>query len=208
MIQERSSPRIVLLFAGVFAATMAACREGRPRLPPMLFQLPPFQLVSHRGQPFGTAQLAGKVWIANFIFTSCPSICPKLTREMAKVQSLVEELGDEVHLVSFSVDPQNDTPEKLAAYAARHGAGPRWSFLTGPLDRVEEAVKKGFKLAMDRQVIRVKEGRAERELFDITHGTRMVLLDRGAGIRGYYEANDAGIARLVADARLLVRHTR
>jgi protein SCO1/2 len=170
-----------------------------------MFQLPKFALTDERGRPFGSGDLAGRVWVASFIFTSCPSICPKLMAELAKIQAELRAADLPVRIVSFSVDPVSDTPEKLAAYGRRFGADPsRWTFLTGPLGQVEDAVKRGFRLAMERTVTRVKDERGERDLFDIVHGSRFVLVDGGGGIRGYYEADDQGRGRLLAAARSLV----
>jgi len=85
------------------------------------------------GKPFGSRELAGKVWVADFIFTSCQGSCPLLSERMEEVGKRARHLGPDFHLVSISVDPERDTPERLAEYAGRYGANPiAWSFLTGP----------------------------------------------------------------------------
>src|SRR5260370_12349444 len=93
--------------------------------------VPSFQLVNQNGQPFGSAQLAGKIWIADFIYTTCPGPCPMISSRMSELQKPLEKT--DVHLVSFSVDPEKDTPQVLRGYADKLQADPaRWDFLTGP----------------------------------------------------------------------------
>ena len=117
---------------------------------------------------------------------------------MAEVQKRTEDLGTALRLVTFSVDPENDTPEVLAAYAHKYGANEaRWTFLTGPLGEVETVVLRGFKIAMGKK--ETPEG-----ILEIFHGERFVLVDAEGKIRGFYDADDAGIEAVVRDARLLL----
>src|SRR5882762_1931461 len=109
--------------------------------------VPGFQLTNQNGQPFGSAQLSGKIWIADFIFTACPGPCPMISSRMSELQ---KPLGKtDVHLVSFSVDPKKDTPEVLRGYAEKLHAQPqRWDFLTGPKATIYDLSKNGFKLGV------------------------------------------------------------
>jgi protein SCO1/2 len=175
-----------------------------PEAPRVLFQIPEFTLIDQLGQPFGSKDLDGKVWIANFVFTNCPSRCPMLTADMAKLQKRMRNMGNAVFLVSFSVDPERDTPEVLKAYADKHHANPRrWRFLTGDLEKVREAVIAGFKMPIDPgQPIQDVDGQSK--LFDITHGTRFVLVDQHRRIRGFYDADDPGMDQLVQDLSIVV----
>ena len=96
---------------------------------PVLYPLPEFSFTDQDGKTFGLKDLRSKVWVADFIFTRCPSTCPMQTAEKAKMQ---DGMAEDVRFVTFTVDPEHDTPEMLAAYAKRHGADPaRWKFLTG-----------------------------------------------------------------------------
>lgn len=170
-----------------------------PPPPTMKIPLPAFELTDERGQPFGTEQLKGRVWVADFVFTSCPTVCPKLTARMADIQHRSRHLGEAFHLVTFSVDPENDTPERLAAYgAAYHANGARWSFLTGPLDKIEDTVLRGFKIAMGKEP--TEPGSTIMSIF---HGENLVLVDQGGNIRGYYEANEVGEGELLRVAGIL-----
>src|SRR5436189_158077 len=109
--------------------------------------VPSFQLVNQNGQPFGSAQLAGKIWIADFIYTTCPGPCPMISSRMSELQKPLEKT--DVHLVSFSVDPAKDTPQVLRGYAEKLQAEPgRWDFLTGPQSTIYNLSRTGFKLAV------------------------------------------------------------
>jgi protein SCO1/2 len=170
-----------------------------PAPPAMKIQLPAFQLTDQRGQPFGSADLRGRIWVADFVFTSCPTVCPKLTHRMQVIAHRARNLGDAFHLVTFTVDPENDTPERLAAYARTyHADESRWTFLTGPLGDVEATVVKGFKLAMGKEELPAGSG-----LFSIFHGEKLVLVDDAGFIRGYYDADDEGIDHLMHDAGVI-----
>ena len=159
-------------------------------------RLPSFQLVNQNGQSFGSAQLAGRIWIADFIYTSCPGPCPMISTRMSELQKPLEKTG--VHLVSFSVDPEKDTPDVLRGYAEKLHAEPRrWDFLTGRKSVIYNLSHDDFKLA-------VSDGGDGAGI--PVHSTRMVLVDRYGEIRGYYEATDAdAVTKLLADTSHLLR---
>lgn len=190
----------VLVVGAIGALLAVRAWIFEPQVPPAaLGQLPEFELVDQDGQAFGLADLRGHVWIANFIFTSCTDVCPRLSMRMREVQSVLEEADDPVLLVSMSVDPTRDTPAKLRQYAARFDADPeRWTFLTGPLEDIESTVVGGFKTVMQRTEV------DDTGFFNIVHGERFILVDRAGRIRGYYQADDDGLRQLVSHARLLV----
>src|SRR5437667_7468220 len=158
--------------------------------------VPEFVLLNQDGKNFGSAELRGKIWIADFIYTTCPGPCPMISSRMSELQKPLEKT--EVHLVSFSVDPEKDTPAILRSYAERLQAEPgRWDFLTGPKSAIYKLSHDGFKLAVsdgsDAQGIPV-------------HSTRMVLVDRHGAIRGYYDATEPeAVTKLVADTNHLLR---
>ena len=156
--------------------------------------VPPFQLIDQNGQSFGTQQLQGKIWIADFVYSTCPGPCPMISSRMSETQKPLRDTG--VQLVSFSVDPEHDTPAVLREYAAQLKAQPgRWHFLTGDKATVYRLSRDGFKLA-------TLAGGAAGPI----HSTRIVLVDRGGEIRGYYDATDAdAVTRLLADTHHLLR---
>ena len=158
--------------------------------------VPSFRLTNQNGQPFGSVQLAGKIWIADFVYTTCPGPCPMISSRMSELQKPLEKT--DVHLVSFSVDPEKDTPEVLRRYAERLQAEPgRWDFLTGPKSAIYKLSHDGFKLA-------ISDGGDARGI--PVHSTRIALVDRHGQIRGYYDATDAdAVTKLVADTNHLLR---
>ncbi|PYI91435.1 MAG: hypothetical protein DME97_14225 [Verrucomicrobia bacterium] len=163
---------------------------------PSYGNVPSFELVNQDAQPFGSEQLSGKIWIADFIFTSCPGPCPIISTRMSELQKPLAK--SDVHLVSFSVDPEKDTPEVLRAYADKLRKEPlRWDFLTGPLEAIASLSHHGFKLA-----IAVEEEPGTGPV----HSTRFVLVDRRGTIRGYYDAlAPDGVTKLLADTNHLLR---
>jgi protein SCO1/2 len=158
--------------------------------------VPQFQLVNQGGQPFGSAQLTGKIWIADFIFTTCPGPCPMISTRMSELQKPLKKT--DVQLVSFTVDPDKDTPEVLRGYAEKLRAQPgRWNFLTGARATIYHLSRDGFKLAVSND---------SEEAGIPVHSTRMVLVDRHGKIRGYYEATEAdAVTKLLADTSHLLR---
>jgi protein SCO1/2 len=189
---------LVLTIMGI-SIGRAVTRE-LPKPPALKLPLASFELTNQRNQRVTLADLRGKVWVADFVFTSCPTVCPKLTKDMARIQHRTKNLGQAFNLVTFTVDPENDTPERLAAYAAQYHADPtRWIFLTGKLGDVETTIVKGFKIAMGKEETEKGSG-----IFTIFHGEKLVLVDQEGMIRGYYDADDDGIKALIRDADILV----
>jgi len=189
----------LVLFSALVAVPLAWLLLPAPPPLPALYPMPDFALTSEQGRPFGRADVAGKVVVANFIFTSCPTVCPLLTAHMAKLQ---ERFADEprVHLLSFSVDPRNDTPEALAAFGRRYDQDPaRWTFLTGDAKAVEQAVVEGFKVHVGGA------NDPDATAFDIVHGEHFVLVDPRGMIRGYYQTGGGGLEALAADVERLLR---
>jgi protein SCO1/2 len=168
--------------------------------PPVLGVLPAFTLTDQRSQPFGSRELAGKIWVADFIFTSCQGVCPLLSERMAEVGKRARHLGPDFHLVSISVDPDRDTPERLAAYGARWGANPvSWSFLTGPEQAIQATVVDGFKVGAGKEPSRRAGASADggASFWEIFHGENLVLVDREMRIRGYFAPTAEGLDKLM-----------
>jgi len=158
--------------------------------------VPNFELVNQDAQPFGSRQLAGKIWIADFIFTNCAGPCPIVSTRMSELQKPL--VKSDVHLVSFSVDPERDTPEVLRIYADKLRKEPlRWDFLTGQLSTIASLSRDGFKLGLS-------DGESPES--GPVHSTRFVLVDRRGTIRGYYDAlGPDGVTKLLADTNHLLR---
>jgi protein SCO1/2 len=149
--------------------------------------VPPFSLTERSGRNITNNDLFGKIWVADFIFTTCPGPCPLVTANMAKIQAAVEH-DPRVQLVTFTVDPTDDTPAVLAAYANKFGADPyRWWFLTGPEKPLYDLIQNGFyQVAQDNHGQKLEQGE-----FVVTHSTRLVLVDANGIIRGFYDGVDS-----------------
>ena len=191
---------LAVLALGLAAVSFGAL-SARAEPLPKLGALPDFTFTRESGAPWGMSQLKGRPFVANFIFTRCPTICPAFTRRMARIQAETQAYGPGLQLVSFSVDPTYDTPARLAEYAQRHGATPeRWSFLTGDYERLKNTVVDSFKISMGRESL------DEADVMGIFHGNHFVLVDATGEIRGYYDsADDEAFARLLRDLPQLLK---
>lgn len=159
---------------------------------PVLFPAPTFELTDHRGRPFSSEDLKGKVWIGFIFLTNCPTgACPVMVSKMAKLQDALPDEG--VHFVSFSIDPERDTPEVLAKYAAEVGGADvseRWHLLTGESAEQMKELAASLKLAVGE---------------DWGHSTVFLLVDAKGNVRGSFGNEDPeGMTRLAAAARQLL----
>ena len=201
---KRLAPLLLLvLLAAVLPAVVVPtlmCRNDEKTLPD-LGGVDAFKLVDERGLPFTEAALRGKVSIVSFIFTRCDTICPVTAMKMEKIQEKTFDVGRDIKLVSFSVDPKHDTPEKLAAFAKLYRADPeRWRFVTGPFDDVHKVVEGSFMTSMMQLQDRPSGAP------DIAHGGYFLLVDRNLRIRGTYDSNQVhNLDDLLGDARYLAR---
>ena len=166
-----------------------------PDPPVVLNDLPAFTLQAASGSAFSKDDMAGQVWVANFIFTRCVSICPGLTEAMARLDRRYQEAGIPVRMLSVTVDPDHDTPEVLAEYGRQHGVDPsRWALLTGPQEEVRALVEGGFRTAMGLPEM-------TGNLVDVAHTGKFVLVDGRGRIRGYYDTDVEGLDEIFHRAR-------
>ena len=195
----------LLLFLFAYPLVRSVGRQLPPPNPE-LGTLPSFQLTNQFGKAFGSSDLKGRAYLANFAFTACPTTCPALMQNLQRVQKRIRGLGQKVAIVTFSVDPVNDRPEVLFKHAQKYKANPYvWSFLTGEKAEIQKLLIEGFKVPMGEQEEFV--GKVDGEdisLFDIAHTTKLVLVDGVGGIRGYYSTDKQGINDLMIDLGLLV----
>jgi cytochrome oxidase Cu insertion factor (SCO1/SenC/PrrC family) len=161
---------------------------------PVLGSVPEFVLTEASGTTLRQADLLGKVWIASFIFTRCGEACPMMMRHEVQLQAELP-VRDDLWLVSFSVDPDWDTPKVLTDYAHTFGADrSRWLFLTGDKKQVYHLATNGFRLS-------TLDADPAKEM-PILHSTKLVLVDRHGAIRGYYDsADDTNLHKLIRDLR-------
>jgi protein SCO1/2 len=150
-------------------------------------KIAPFELTAENGKDFSSQSLDGHPWVADFIFTHCPGPCPRMTQQMHGIDGQVQGLP--VQFVSFTVDPEHDTPDILSMYAEQFKADTRrWHFLTGNRDTLNDVFRNSFKLGtVDGSMI---------------HSTRFTLVDGQGQIRGYYSTDDPeSLKKLVRDLR-------
>jgi len=169
---------------------------------PVYGKVSAFQLIDSSGDGIDQSYLEGRVWVADFFFTSCAGICPMMSKHLVELQKKLEGVP-EVTFVSISVDPERDTPERLRRYARHYGADPdRWWFLTGDRAVIYRLSQESFHLGVEE----VPADQRTPDTEEVMHSSRFVLLDRKGRIRGYYEGEEAGVVdRLAADIRRLLK---
>ena len=179
--------------------------------------VPDFRLTERGGSAVTLADLRGKVWLANFIYTECTETCPLQSLQVQRLQKEFAGSAD-LRFVSITVDPGHDTPEVLRRYAERYGADPgRWLFLTGPKPAIYGLAKDGFKLGVSDGSPAAQSGVPGWPLGPgpafashgsgglILHSSRFVLVDRQARIRAYHRTDDPdSLARLRENLRALL----
>jgi protein SCO1 len=159
--------------------------------------IPNFEMLNQSGRKVSLGEIEGHVAVVNFFFTSCPTICPKMMRNMQRVQELYLD-DDNVSLLSFTVDPKRDTPSKLKAYAEKyHIVESKWSLLTGDKKEIYSLARNGFYLTASQ---------GDGGDYDFIHSENLVLIDRQKRLRGYYEGTDTdAVDQLINDIAKLKR---
>ncbi len=187
---------LLVLAVGV-GLQQSRSRPPRPA-PQVISYLPGFLLTNADGREIRLDDLAVGPWVADFVFTRCPGPCPLMSQKMAE---LGKRLPAGVRRVSFTVDPEHDTPAVLRDYATRFGAGPDWLFLSGDRAAIWELSVSGFKLG----VAPADDG-GPPDQGPVIHSTRFVLVDAEGGVRGYYDPFDpAEMDRLVGEVAAVLR---
>jgi protein SCO1/2 len=200
---------LILVLAGVLGTALWIKVGPRPRPQGQVVRplegladfgaVPQFSFTERSGKEIRLADLRGKVWLVDFMYTSCTDTCPLQSAEMARIQSDLKDQAN-LKLVSITVDPERDTPEVLSNYADRFKADPeRWLFLTGDREKIYDLVQKGFRLSAVPA-----EGENEANGV-ILHSSRFIMVDGSGHIRGYYNSDDPeALGRLRGDLRTLL----
>lgn len=188
---------IFSLVATLSLASLSLSRANRvqeePGLP-TLGTVGEFTFIDSTAMPFDQSRLAGKIWVADFIFTSCPGICPVMSTNMSDLAKRFAD-REQVEFVSVSVDPKTDSPDILTQYAARYDADvTQWHFLTGTEASIQDLAREQFKL-----------GSGDSPLI---HSPRFVLIDAVGAIRGYYIGTETeGVEALARDIDRLLEES-
>ena len=208
MIRMKSFWIIFWLFSFSYPIYRSLTRILPPPLP-IYYQVPEFNLTNEFNKSFGSKDLKGKFYIANFMFTSCPSSCPSLMEKMDLIQKRLRGVGSVVSIVTFTVNPSTDTPEVLFKYARKRHANPyMWNFLTGSEADLKKIVIDGFKVPMgNKESVTKKLEDKTVSLIDIAHSDRVVLVDDKGRVRGYYSTDKFEMDKLMIDVGLLVNNS-
>jgi protein SCO1 len=189
--KQASSSTFLWLLIGLAVLLAAGSQIRRVffSAPAPIAVIGPWSLIDQNGKDFGDTDLKGKVWVADFMFTRCPSICADLTRQMVEIDSDLKEFGTDVHLVSFSVDPDHDSPEVMRDYMKKFSAqDDRWTFLTGEKAAIHT-------LLTDKMPFHVGERKpltdkpktdnpdTQSELYEISHMGKFAVFDRQGNLR-------------------------
>ena len=164
--------------------------------------IPAFQLTDDKGKGFSSKALQGKIYVANFFFTRCGTICPKITSQVSRATDTFNQDKD-VHFISISVDPNYDEPSKLSAYAKRFEAdSTHWTFLTGKKKEIYPLILKGFHVPLADASEYDAAIKNPDETF--IHSERLVLVDKSGVIRGFYDGTDKKeVDRLIMEIKVL-----
>lgn len=166
--------------------------EGKTQYP----RVADFSFTDQNGNSVTNATFKDKIYVADFIFLSCPTICPRMNTEMLKVNSAFKGNRD-VAFLSHTIDPEHDTVDKLKAYADNIGAGKSWYFVTGNKDSIFNIATNSYFTMAYPDV---------KEPGGLVHGGGLLLIDKNRYIRGVYDGTDSKeTGRLIQDIRILLK---
>ncbi|MDP5275595.1 SCO family protein [Chengkuizengella axinellae] len=194
---QRTTTYTFLIYSLCFIFILSACSvESDIQIPNKLnYQVEEFTFTNHENEPFGLSDLENKIWVADFIFTNCTTVCPGMTFNMVELQAKMNEAGIEADIVSFSVDPKVDTPEVMKEYVSKFGGDlSNWHLLTGYSDEVIQSfAKNSFKTLVQK----------ETSSNQVIHGTSFYLIDQSGTIVAKYDGNDPDYEQIIKDLQAL-----
>ncbi|MDH4460469.1 MAG: SCO family protein [Spirosomataceae bacterium] len=173
-----------------------------PEMDTVFHTIPAWTLTDENARPFSSSSLKGKIYVADFFFTRCESICPKMSSELTRLQDVFVN-NEDIQIVSFSVDPSNDTPEKLKQYAKEYDAvAGKWHFMTGTREQIYPLAIKGYYIPVADASDYDKAIKSPNETF--IHSEKLILVDKEGYIRGFYDGTDKkDVDRLILEIRVL-----
>lgn len=183
-----------ILPIALLALLLSGCGSGIED--PLNWEIEDFTFTNQNNEEVGLSDLKGEVWIADFIFTNCTTVCLSMTPNMVDLQQQFKDEGMDVRIVSFSVDPTFDKPEVLKSYAENYGADlASWDLLTGYAPEFLD------RFAMDnfRTVARKPEDSDQ-----VLHGTGFYLVDKNGVIMKTYDGVNPPVEEIISDAEILL----
>lgn len=186
-----------IVIAGIFVAFAVSKLNTKPL--PVYTSIPQFTLTNQNNASVTLDSFRGKIWLADVIFTRCPSQCVRMSSHMKELQA---KLPSDVQLVSLTTDPTYDTPEKLKKYSGDFSKSDNWTFLTGDKRVINTVAVDGLKLAVEETPPGEREN--PNDLF--IHSTKFVLVDRVGRVRGYFDGdNPESTSEIVSAVKTLER---
>ncbi|MDQ0228875.1 SCO family protein [Metabacillus malikii] len=189
------------LFIFIMIITMVgltACSTSAPISNPLNYEVQSFQYNNQDGETVSLSELKGTVWLANFVFTNCETVCPPMTAHMKELQNKMKAEGLNAKIISFSVDPEVDTPEKIKEFTKTYDISfDDWEFLTGyTQEEIENFAKKSFKALVKKP----------NNHDQVMHKTSFYLVDQnGVVMRDYSGAVETPYDEIISDIKLLLK---
>lgn len=154
-------------------------------------RIPSFEFTNQNAETFNSSQLDGNIYVANFFFATCPTICPKMSTNMLQVQDRFKD-RDDLKLISFTVNPEHDTPEVLKEYSKKvHANDKKWNFLTASKDSIYDVAFNGFFVSAQKDSIAPG---------GFLHSSNLILVDWNGRIRGYFDGTSVSETNDLFDA--------
>jgi protein SCO1/2 len=196
VVKRLSTKAVVMPRRHFYDSVGTVTVNGKTQPDTLWHKVRPFRLRNQFGREVSLDEWQGRIVIANFIFTSCPTICPELTRNMRKLQVAFKKTDSLVRFVSFSVDPERDTPERLKAFGDRYQVDhDSWWMLTGPKSEIYDIALREFKANI---------AQPESSDTNFIHTDKFFLLDKDRVVRGWYSGLDsARLDEVIRDVVLL-----
>jgi protein SCO1/2 len=171
--------------------------QGQSRMVSMIGD---FSLLNQNGETFTLDDVKGKVFVAEYFFTTCGTICPKMTEQMTRVQKKFKG-NDAFKILSFTVNPEYDTVEIMNAYAEKHNAVEgQWHFLTGSKKELYSLARNSFFVLKPAEAANLGDAGS-----DFIHTNNFVLVDQELRIRGYYDGTSISeVNELMVDIQILL----
>ena len=166
-------------------------KDGRIVEDTIYHTIPPFEFIDQNGQLFSSKALEDKIYVANFFFATCPTICPKMSTNMLQVQDRFQD-RDDFRLLSFTVNPEHDTPEVLKEYAEKvHATDGVWTFLTGNKDSIYSVGFNGYFVSAQKDSIAPG---------GFLHSSNLMLIDGEGRLRGVFDGTSVSETNDLFDA--------
>lgn len=185
---------VIYVLFSLMMLMAAACSNGKPNQ--LGYQVEPFEAINQNGQPVSLSDLKGKVWIADFVFTNCITVCPTMTANMSELQKHLNSAGVEAELISFSVDPEYDDPDALKDYLTKFDADfSNWHALTGyEFDEIKTFVLDSFKTVVAK----------DTSSGQVIHGTSFFLVDPSGTVVAKYDGTlDPPYDKMIKEVKAL-----